>query len=276
MILITGGRGSVGTNLLALLRADDLAVRVGSRRPEQLPADISAMTCDLTDPSTFPAALAGVTSVFLYAEPSTITEFATAATEAGVEHIVLLSSTAALGPDAATNPLGKFHLDTEVGLAAARMTTTVLRPGTFAGNARIWADAIKAGSPVSLPYPDAYTDPIHELDIAAAAHAVLTKPDHRGAEHQLTGPEALTFRQQLDRIAEVTGQPVAVDHVTPEEWKEQIRGHLPISVADALLDHWRRHDGVPTPLTDTVTTLTGRPSRTFTNWIEDNAAEFTA
>ncbi|WP_433578601.1 SDR family oxidoreductase [Nocardia brasiliensis] len=276
MFLITGGRGAVGTHLLDLLRADGHAVRVGSRRPEELglPADVPGIACDLTDPNTFPAALSGVDAVFLYAESAAITEFVSAATEAGVEHIVLLSSASVLSPDAANNPIGKAHLDTEIGLADAPMTVTVLRPGTFAGNARFWAGPIKAGQPVSLPYPNAYTEPIHERDIAACAHAVLTAPKHRGGQHSLTGPEALTFREQLDRVASVIGRPVPIAEVSPAEWKDQMAPHMPGFVADGLLEHWLRHDGVPTPLTDTVTTLTGQPARTFTTWLQEHADEF--
>lgn len=278
MLLITGGRGAVGTRLLQLLRADGHSVRVGSRRPGELalPTDVPAVACDLTDPSTFAAALAGVDSVFLYAEPAAIDEFVSAAHEAGVDHIVLLSSTSVLDPDVAANPIGKAHLDTEIGLAEAPMTTTVLRPGTFASNARLWAGPIKAGQPVSLPYPNAYAEPIHELDIAACARTVLTEPKHRAAQHTLTGPEALTFREQLDRVAEVIGRPVEIAEVTPEEWKQQMAPHLPGFVADGLLDHWRRYDGTPIPLTDTVTTLTGHPARTFTTWLREHADEFTS
>ncbi|MFQ6396810.1 NAD(P)H-binding protein [Nocardia sp. KC 131] len=278
MILITGGRGAVATNLLSLLLADGHAVRVGSALPSklELPDGVSAVACDLQDPATFPAALADITSVFLYAEPARITEFVTAATEAGVQHIVLLSSSSVLDPDAATNPVAKSHLEAELGLAHAPMTVSVLRPGAFAGNARGWSFSIKADRPVSLPYPNAYADPIHELDVAEAALALLTKPDHRGAAHNLTGPQTLTFTAQVDLIAELIGRPVTIDHLTPDAWRKEMAEYIPDRYADGLLDYWQRCDGVPTVITDTVATLTGHPARTFGDWIRDNAAVFTA
>ncbi|KAA8887538.1 NAD(P)H-binding protein [Nocardia colli] len=277
MILITGGRGAVATQLLSLLHADGRAVRVGSGRPDklQLPAEVAGVACDLTDPSTFPAALAGVSSVFLYAEAAAIGEFVSAATEAGVEHIVLLSSSSVLDPDADANPVAKSHLDAERGLADAPMTVSVLRPGAFAGNARSWAWSIKAGTPINLPYPNAYVDPIHEIDVATAAYALLTKPEHRGETHNLTGPETLTFTEQIDLVADITGRAIAVEQVTPEAWKEQMADYMPAKYADGLLDYWRRTDGVPNQLTDTVSILTGRAPRTFASWVEENAAEFT-
>ncbi|MEV6137782.1 NAD(P)H-binding protein [Nocardia sp. NPDC051990] len=275
MILITGGRGAVATDLISLLRADGHAVRVGSGRPEQLPAEVPAVACDLRNPATFAPALDGITSVFLYAEPACSTEFVSAATEAGVEHIVLLSSSAVLDPAAATNPVAKSHLDAELGLAGAPVIVSMLRPGAFAGNARGWSFAIKADRPVSLPYPNAYADPIHELDIAECAHALLTKPDHRGGAYTLTGPQTLTFTAQIDLITKITGRTATIAHVTPDAWKQEMAEFIPAHYADGLLDYWRRCDGVPTPITDTVTTLTAHPARPFTTWLEDHASEFT-
>ncbi|WP_433194200.1 SDR family oxidoreductase [Nocardia sp. CA-107356] len=276
MILVTGGRGAVATDLVSLLRSDGHTVRVGSGRPEQLPAGIPAVACDLRNPATFAAALDGVTSVFLYAEPECIAEFVSAATEAGVTHIVLLSSSSVLDPDAASNPVAKSHLDAERGLADAPMTVSVLRPGAFAGNARGWSFAIKADRPVSLPYPHAYTDPIHELDVVECAYALLTEPDHRGGVYTLTGPQTLTFTAQIDLINQITGRTATIAHVTPDAWKEEMAEFIPAHYADGLLDYWRRRDGVPTLITNAVSTLTAHPARPFTTWLEDHASEFTA
>ncbi|GAB2675570.1 NAD(P)H-binding protein [Nocardia goodfellowii] len=274
MILVTGGRGSVAAGLLALLRADGHAVRVGSARPGELPADVAAVACDLQDPRTFATALHDVSSVFLYAEAAHIAEFVTVAAESGVDHIVLLSSSSTLDPDAATNPVAKSHLDAELGLADAPMNVTVLRPGAFAGNARGWAWAIRAGRPVRLPYPGAYADPIHELDLATVAHALLTRPDHRGHPHTLTGPQTLTFTEQLELIGEIIDHRIDIEQVPPEVWRAEVADYIPATYADGLLDYWARCDGVPSPLSDAVETITGRPARSFGQWVHEHRDVF--
>ncbi|MFC9895157.1 NAD(P)H-binding protein [Nocardia sp. NPDC127579] len=274
MFLLTGARGAVASALHPLLRADGHAVRLGSARPAEL--DQPAVHCDLRDPSTFPAALAGIASVFLYAEAAHLTEFLDAAIESGVEHIVLLSSSSTLDPDAATNPVAKSHLDAELALSDAPMPVTVLRPGAFAGNARSWAWSIRAGRPITLPYPNAYTDPIHELDVAAVAHALLTSPRHRGRHHTLTGPQTLTFTEQLRELAAIIGHPIEFEPVTPAAWRAEMADHLPAQYATGLLDYWARCDGVPTELTDTVERVTGRPARPFGEWVRDHVHEFAA
>jgi uncharacterized protein YbjT (DUF2867 family) len=275
MFLITGGRGAVATHLTRLLVGDGRSVRLGSARPDDLtpPDGVEAVRLDLTDPACFADALSGVRSVFLYANPDRIAEFAGAAHEAGVEHVVLLSSSSVLAPDAADDPLARSHLDVEEALSP--LTTTVLRPGSFASNAAAWAWPIRAGRPVNLPFPGAHTDPIHEKDVAEAAHAVLTDPRHRGNRYTLTGPESLTFAEQIDRLAAALGRPVTIGHVSRDEWKREMADYMPGHYADALLNWWESTDGKPVPLTGTVEELTGHPARPFSIWAADHARDFT-
>jgi uncharacterized protein YbjT (DUF2867 family) len=268
--LVTGARGAVATELITLLRGRGLPVRPASRRP----SDPSIATCDLGDPATFPSVLAGVSSVFLYAEPSHIDAFVKEAVAAGVEHVVLLSSSSVLSPDAETSPLAKSHLDVERALTAAPIRTTLLRPGSFAGNALAWSWPIKAGAPVSLPYPGSYNDALHEADIAEVAAAVLADPALGGRAYTLTGPEAITFAEQIDILSQVTGQDIAIRSVTREEWKAEMAEHVSEPIADALLDWFQSNDGVPVEITTDVERMVGHPGRTFVAWAEEHAAAF--
>ncbi|MDL2079969.1 NAD(P)H-binding protein [Streptomyces sp. GXMU-J15] len=276
MLLITGARGAVAAHLAQLLHSRGLPIRLGSARPGELdpPGGVGTVPLDLTDPAGFPTALNGVDAVFLYARPEQIHDFVGHALKAGVEHIVLLSSAGVLGPDAENDPLARSHLDVERALLDSPLTTTILRPGAFASNAAAWAWPIRSGQPISLPYPNAHSDPLHERDIAEAALAVLTDPRLRGGHYTLTGPESLTFAEQIDLLAEVLAQPVAVRHVSREEWKLETADYLPEHYAEPLLNWWRSHDGRPVPLTDTVRELTGHSPRPFTAWATDHLADF--
>ncbi|WP_318657394.1 Rossmann-fold NAD(P)-binding domain-containing protein [Streptomyces aureocirculatus] len=128
---------------------------------------------------------------------------------------------------------------------------------------------------MSLPYPGAHNDPIHERDIADAAFAVLTDPRHRGGCFTLTGPESLTFAEQIDQLAAATATTIPVKHVTRAEWKQEMAEHIPGAFADTLLDWWESHDGKPVTTTRTVESLTGHPARPFAVWAADHAADFT-
>jgi uncharacterized protein YbjT (DUF2867 family) len=269
-ILVTGSRGSVASTLIALLQEEGVEVRAASSGAE------AAVRCDLKDPATFKAALEGVSALFLYAEAAHIGEFVQAAVDAEVQHVVLLSSSSVLEPGAAGDLLARQHLEVENALLASPLATTILRPGSFAGNAKAWSRPIKSGRPISLPFPDSHADPIDEADLAECALAVLTRPELSGKAYRLTGPESLTFRQQVDRVADVLGLAVDVRPVGREEWKAEMTDHVPGPYADALLDFWKRHDGKPVPVNHVVEELTGRPALSFTDWLHDHSDDFVA
>jgi uncharacterized protein YbjT (DUF2867 family) len=154
------------------------------------------------------------------------------------------------------------------------LTSTVLRPGTFAANALQWAWPVKASGAVRLPYPGAHTDPLHEADLAEAAFTALTDPEAGGGTYHLTGPESLTFAEQIGILADATGRRIDAVPVSPEAWKAETAEHLPAPFADALLDWWKAHDGSPVEVTDTVERLTGHPARTFASWAAEHADAF--
>lgn len=278
LTLVTGCRGRIGSTLAALLLGRGHPVRAASRNPAELslPTGIPAVACDLGDPETFPAALEGVDSVFLYAEPSHIDDFLAAAQAAGVGHIVLLSSSSVLAPDAASNPIAASHHAVEEALTASPVGSTFLRPGDFASNAHQWAGAFRSGRPVDLPYPLSGTSPIDETSIAEAALAVLTDTRLQGAAYHLTGPESLTATEQVELLAAAAGSTTTVNAVSRQAWKESVAPFLPAEFAEALLSHWAATDGSPAEVTRDTEKLTGRPARTFASWAAEHAAAFRA
>lgn len=275
-ILVTGSRGRVGTTLIGLLYEQGYKVRAASNEPGELalPDGVPGVKLNLAEPHTFPGALAGAESVFLYADSSHIEEFIKAATDAGVQHVVLLSSSSVLGPDAKNDAIARQHLEVEEALTSSALSCTFLRPGAFASNTLYWSRPLKTTGRISLPYPGAHNDAIHESDIAEAAVAVLKDPALRGA-YTLTGGASITFAEQIDVLARATGKPLAFDAVTPDAWKAEMAEYVPAAYADSLLAYWRSYDGKPVDLTHSVEELTGHPARTFAVWAEENAAEFT-
>ncbi len=270
--LVTGGRGSIARGLSSRLAAHGVPHRLGSREPDK-PGTVH---CDLTDPTTFPEALAGIRSVFLYAEAAAIGAFVKEAIGAGVEHVVLLSSSSVLAPDAADSPLAASHLAVEQALRASPLRTTLLRPGSFASNAFGWAWPMRSGRPVPLPYPGAYSDPVHDADLAEAACAVLSDPSLGGRAYTLTGPRTLTFAAQLAILGDAVGHSIPFEAVSRERWKSEVDGSIPGPYAEALLDFWAACDGLPVDLTDDLERLTGHAPRTFETWSADHADAFRA
>jgi hypothetical protein len=87
----------------------------------------------------------------------------------------------------------------------------------------------------------------------------------------MTGPESMTRRHQLGLITEVTGVPIEVVELTPEQAFEEMSSTMrnPAQLA-SLMAYWASRVGSPHPLEPTVELLTGHPARTFTQWLRDN------
>ncbi|MEU4550039.1 NmrA family NAD(P)-binding protein [Nonomuraea dietziae] len=274
--LVTGARGTVGQAVISRLLAAGLPVRAASANLAELtvPAGVEAFHLELDRPETFASALRGVRHVFLYPEPGGIDAFVKTAQDAGVEHIVLLSSASVLSPDAESSPLAGHSLKVEQALTASGLPCTFLRAGSFASNALGWAYSISRNLPIELAYPDADIAPIHSDDIADIAFEALTGPSLRGRAVVLTGAEALTFRRQLAILSEVLGRDIPLVRITHAEAEQQMSQYMPAPVVGSLLAYWAAASEQPAAIDDTTQTLLGRPARTFRQWAAENAAAF--
>ncbi|MFD0354583.1 NAD(P)H-binding protein [Streptomyces sp. NPDC127110] len=274
--LVTGARGKVGQALLDRLHSAGRVVRAASSHPAGLtvPAGVETRELILDRPGTFAAALDGVRQVFLYPEPAGIHELIDAAGAAGVEHVVLLSSSSVLAPGAADDPLASHSLRVEHALAASALTCTFLRPDAFASNSLGWAYPIGRSLPVQLAYPDAHIAPIHPEDIADIAFEALTGDSLTGRRLTLTGSESLTFRRQLAVLADAIGREIPVERITRAEAERQMGAHMPAPMVSSLLDLWESACHGPATVADTTETLLGRPARTYAQWARENAAAF--
>jgi uncharacterized protein YbjT (DUF2867 family) len=267
-LLVIGATGNVGHNVVSGLLAMGETVRATSRKPEaaRLPAGIEAVALDLTEPATFAAALRGVDKVFLYTNPAGTEAFASAARQAGVRHIVLLSSASVVIAEAKTSPIALFHAAAEKAVIRSGIPWTFLRPSLFATNTLQWASSIRSENVVRLPYPQAQVAPVHEADLAEVAVRALTETGHEGQAYMLTGAESLTQRSQVDAIATALGTPIRVEELAPE----QAARLMP----EALLRHLAASQRQPAQISPAFEQITGHPGRTFRQWAADHTADF--
>ncbi|MGW5645523.1 NAD(P)H-binding protein [Saccharopolyspora sp. NPDC003752] len=274
-VLVTGATGNVGRRVVDRLLAAGTQVRALTRRPEAagLPGDVEVFRGDLTDSDALAKALAGVGSMFLFPVPEGIEAFVERAKAAGVRRVVVLSSKAVEFADG--NAIGERHRVIEEAVEAGGFEWTFLRPGAFATNTLAWAGSIRAEGVVREPFVDAQQTPIHEDDIAAVAETALLEDGHAGAAYALSGPEALTVREQVQAISAAIGREIGLE----EQTLEQARAHMiakgvPEAIVDALLSYGARNVENAEPPVRTVEQVTGRPARTFAQWAVDHADDF--
>jgi uncharacterized protein YbjT (DUF2867 family) len=173
------------------------------------------------------------------------------------------------------NAMAAMHADIERSIEASGLEWTFLRPGMFAANTLLWwAPQIRAGNVVRWPYGDAPTAPVHERDIAAVAVRALLDSGHDGKDYVLTGPASLTQREQVIAIGEVIGRPLRFEEMTPDEARQEFKAPPP--VVNMLLNAWAAALGQPALVTSNVAEITGRPARSFRDWVADHAGEFRA
>ncbi|MGH3621455.1 MAG: NAD(P)H-binding protein, partial [Sciscionella sp.] len=223
-----------------------------------------------------PAALDGVSAVYLFPVPDTVPDFLAAATRSGARRVVALSSIATQGEASGwRNVIGERHAVVERAVERSGLEWTFLRPGAFAGNTLQWAPQIRGGGVVRAAYGDAATAPIHERDIAAVAVRALLDEGHAGAAYPLTGPESITQRDQVQLIGEAIGENLVFTELSREAAREaMIDNGAQAPIADTLLDLFASLVGRPAEVVDTVVQVTGTPARSFARWAAEHADAF--
>lgn len=143
MILVTAATAPVGRSIVEQLAAAGEPVRALTRDPStaNLPAGAEVVAGDLGDPASLPAAMAGVSAVFLLAVvPGFAPAFLAAAKEAGVRRIVFQSSGAVEnGADPQPNDITAFHHDIERAIVESGLEWTFLRLAVESADALQWA-----------------------------------------------------------------------------------------------------------------------------------------
>ncbi|CAM4138776.1 NAD(P)H-binding protein [Kibdelosporangium persicum] len=279
-ILVTGATGNVGRAVVSQLLEAGVSVRATSRNPQTADLPVEVHAADLGDPGSFDAALTGVEKVFLFPNPAGASGFAELAKAKGVKQIVLLSSQAAAHEEFGDSPIRTMHLAVEQAVAKSGIDWTFLRPGGFAANTLAWAPSIVERGEVRMPFPESEANSIHEADIAAVAVKALLEDGHAGAAYELTGPESITQRRQVEVIAAAIGREITVVVQDRAEAKaalrEQFGDFANDKMIESLLGMQEATVGRPAGLSDAVEKVLGRPARPFAEWVADHKADFTA
>ncbi|MEZ3182714.1 NAD(P)H-binding protein [Streptomyces pimonensis] len=285
-IVVTGATGAIGRLVVAGLLDAGHTVRGMSRHPQRaaLPDGADVVFGDLDDPSTLRHAFDGAAQLVLIAVPETVEAVVSRAKQAGVEHVVVVSSAAVTaGYDTTYNAV------VEQAVMDSGLDWSIVRPGEFATNSLlIWGPAIKANRRAVEPFPDQIGHPIHEADVADVVLANLLDPRRRGRIDTIIGPESLTKREQVAAIAEAIGEQITLDEVSAEQARGFYRAQGGFAAANAdFLFGFESYDGAEgitdephdTSVPDddaylTLDRITGAPARTFRHWAHGHASDF--
>ncbi len=226
MILVTGGTGFVGTNLIRRLRSDDIPVRAIVRNPDKAQGlkelGVHVVPGDIADKQSLEKAAAGVERVvhlvgiiqetggasFAGIHVEGTRNLLEASKKAGVRHFVYQS---ALG----TRPgaVSRYHRtkwEAEELVRKSGIAFTILRPALIYGPGDQFTMRLAEIIRISPVLPVIGTgksrlQPISIGDVVAAIHKIVTTDSFLNEMYEIGGPEQLTYEEVTAAIADAMG-----------------------------------------------------------------------
>ena len=276
---VTGATGTVGREVCRALIRRGAEVRVGARASSDVPSvlpDVSDVArLDYEASVVDRAIFEGVDALFFMTpliedQVAVSRKVLSAALEAGVPHVVRLSSRSA-GWDEQSE-LRAWHRAIDEEVMRRAPSWAVLRPCSFFQNfVEHQGAAIRQMSSIILPQGDGLIPYIDAADIGEAAAECLLSPEaHAGHTYVLTGGRAYGGKGVAAEIGRVLGRPITYIHVEPEQAEAMMRDReMPpwlVDAAMAVFAHAR--EGGEAAVDPALGQILGRPATTLSEFVE--------
>ena len=231
MLLVTGGTGTLGTELVRRLGAPGRPVRVLTRAPSRAAhlaaSGVEIVAGDVRDGRTVARIMGGVRMVVsamhgfagidaagaMPVDRDGNANLIRAARAAGVEHFVLLSVRGA----SPAHPMELFRAKyaAERELQASGLVWTIVRPSSYM---ETWLNVLgeplaRTGKIVVFGRGENPINFVSVRDVAAVVERAVTDPVLRGRVIDVGGPENLTFNELARRIERAAGRARVTRHV---------------------------------------------------------------
>jgi uncharacterized protein YbjT (DUF2867 family) len=257
-IAVFGASGTVGSALLPLLAREHEVIAVSRRAHTEGGTNLRWVTADVTDPSSVEHALEGVeVAVYLVhslghadfaaRDRRAASNVARAAEAQRVRQIVYLGGLGDESDDLSEHL--QSRRDTERHLASGSVPVTTIRAGMVVGPGSAAFDTIlslvdRLPGMVCPRWVSTPTQPIAITDIARYIAEVCGNPEAIGQTYDAGGPEVMTYRQMIERIARIRHRHpliIEVPFLTPRLSSLWLRLVTPVqaSVARPLIDGLR-------------------------------------
>ena len=126
------------------------------------------------------------------------------------------------------------------------------------------------------PVPDAAFSIVDARDVAEVAAVALTEDGHEGKAYGLSGPEAVSYRDQARRVFAAAGREVKVEEIAVETLKrELVRAGVPPWNAEGLSEQFELYkSGGAQMVTSGVKDALERDPRTLDDFAADHVDAF--
>jgi uncharacterized protein YbjT (DUF2867 family) len=276
VFLVTGATGNAGGAVVRALARDGQPVRALVRQesdPAIWPPGVELAVGDLNRAESLRRPLEGVRSVFLLSGYQQLEQSLAELRRAGVERVVLLSSSAAPGGDL-SNAVARYHILTERAVRDSGLAWTFLQPNSFMSNTLAWKAQLDAGDVVRLPFPNVRIATIDPDDLGAVAAIALTSGDHDSRAYRLSGPESLLPADQVRILADVLGRELRFEGLSDTDARIELSERMPSEYVEAFFSFFVAGDLDESQVLPTVEEVTGRKPRTFEQWAQAHREAF--
>lgn len=225
LILVTGATGYIASLLIPQLLEKGYRVRAMARHPERLRARdwfsrVEMCTGDVTDPATLPGVLNGVhTAYYLIHNMSSghgytarelegARNFALAAEQAGLEHIIYLGGLA--DPEQHIAPHMRSRIETGRTLRSGSVPVTEFRAGVIVGSGSISFEMIRFMTELFPIIPGPIwlknkSQPIAIQNVLDYLMAALTNPNGRGGVFEIGMRQVFAYTDLMKMYAKARG-----------------------------------------------------------------------
>jgi uncharacterized protein YbjT (DUF2867 family) len=218
-VVLFGATGFIGRALLPALAAEQEVVAV-SRSPQPPQTGVTWVVADVTDAPAVRRALEGADVVYYLVHSLGSPDFeerdvagarttASEAETAGARQIVYLGGLGEEGEE--LSPHLRSRLETGRALASGAVPLTTLRAAVVVGKDSAAFETIVAlvdRLPVMVAprWVSTPTQPIALADTVRYLAAVAGREETIGESYDLGGPEVMTYRQMIERVAGIRGK----------------------------------------------------------------------
>ena len=225
LILVTGATGYIASRLIPRLLEHDYRVRAVARNPLRLKGrawfnQIDIIQADVTSPETLAHALDGIHTAYYLIhnmsyghgytelEVESARAFATAAEQAGVEHIIYLGGLA--DPEQHIAPHMRSRIETGKVLREGKVPVTEFRAGVITGSGSISFEMIRFMTELCpiVPGPTWMknkSQPIATQNVIDYLFAALTNLNGHGGVFEIGGPDVHEYGELMVRYARARG-----------------------------------------------------------------------
>jgi uncharacterized protein YbjT (DUF2867 family) len=232
-ILVTGGTGKVGSEVVKELRKRNVAVRALVRKKKTstpIPEGVELVIGDLLDPVSVEKALDGVDKLYLLnaVVPDELTQGLIAydlAKKSKIKHIVYHSVFKVEHFKDVPHFAAKLAI--ENALREFDLPFTIIRPNYFFQNDTTLKDPLTKAGVYPMPLGPQGISAVDVRDIAEAAAIALTSDGHYGASYNLNGPDVLSGPMMASIWSKVLAKEIRYTGHDMDEFERQMRQMAP-------------------------------------------------